>query len=78
MQALDLGCNFWDTSDIYGLGHNEQLISKVLATRRDEVFLCTKFAFVVENGKRSIRGDAAYVKTACDASLKRLGISTIE
>ncbi|TPX32128.1 hypothetical protein SmJEL517_g04707 [Synchytrium microbalum] len=78
-KAIDLGCTFWDTSDLYGVGHNEKLLSRVLATRRNEIFLATKFAIVVgKNGPRQIRGDAAYVKEACDASLKRLGISTID
>ncbi|TPX32819.1 hypothetical protein SmJEL517_g04116 [Synchytrium microbalum] len=79
-RAIDLGCTFWDTADIYGSGHNENTLSKVLATRRSkyEVFLCTKFALANNNGVFSLRGDAAYVRQACEASLKRLGVSSID
>ncbi|KAJ1559257.1 hypothetical protein HK096_001204, partial [Nowakowskiella sp. JEL0078] len=45
-RAIDLGCTFWDTADTYGHGANERLLSKVLKTRRSEVFLCSKFGFV--------------------------------
>jgi len=74
--AIDLGCTFWDTADIYG--PNEDLLAKVLLTRRKEVFLCTKFALQLENGKLTIQGDPAYVKQACASSLKRLGVDQID
>ncbi|GAM22150.1 hypothetical protein SAMD00019534_053250, partial [Acytostelium subglobosum LB1] len=76
-RALDLGCNFWDTADVYGA--NEELLSKVLATRRSEVFLCTKFAASVKaDGSVGISGKPEYVLEACDRSLKRLGVSQID
>src|SRR5262245_27930730 len=76
-RALELGVNFWDTADAYGTGHNERLLGGFLAEkgRRARVVLATKFGFVRDaNGKPiGIRGDPAYVASACDASLKRLG-----
>jgi aryl-alcohol dehydrogenase-like predicted oxidoreductase len=79
-KAADLGITFWDTSDIYGPHTNEQLIGKWFKDtgRRSEIFLATKFANLMQDGKMVVRGDAAYVKEACDASLKRLGIETID
>ncbi|KAI9291489.1 Aldo/keto reductase, partial [Neoconidiobolus thromboides FSU 785] len=79
-RAIDLGSTFWDTSDIYGIGANEILLSNVLKERRDEIFLCTKFAayFDSETKVMKVRGDKEYVKECCDASLKRLGIDTID
>lgn len=79
-RAIDLGCTFWDTADVYGAGENEKLVAKVLAKRRDEVFLCTKFSLFLdpETKKMSVRGDKEYVKKCCDASLERLGINTID
>ncbi|KAK9704403.1 hypothetical protein K7432_010214, partial [Basidiobolus ranarum] len=69
-KAIDLGCTFWDTADMYGTGENEKLLSKVLKTRRSEVFLCTKFAIVrtpnVNNLSRGVCGEPAYVKKSCD------------
>ncbi|GAM17707.1 hypothetical protein SAMD00019534_008820 [Acytostelium subglobosum LB1] len=77
--ALDLGCNFWDTADVYGNGANEELLAKVLNTRRKEVFLCTKFAVKVSpTGERKICGKPEFVLEACDASLKRLGTDYID
>ncbi len=79
--AIDRGCTFWDTSDAYGPHENERLIGAVLATRRDEVVLATKFGLAsppdADGSRRMPRGDAAYVVEACDASLQRLGIETI-
>lgn len=71
---------FWDTSDIYGPYTNELLIGKWFATtgRRKEIFLATKFANIFVDGKMEVRGDRAWVKEACAASLKRLGIETID
>jgi aryl-alcohol dehydrogenase-like predicted oxidoreductase len=81
LRALDLGINFLDTADTYGIGDNEELIGKTIRGRRDEVFLATKFANVrtKENPANwSISGKPKYVKKACDASLKRLGIDHID
>ncbi|MGY0060785.1 aldo/keto reductase [Streptomyces sp. LZ34] len=77
--ALDLGVTFWDTSDFYGGGHNEELIGRAIAGRRDEVVLATKFGFANRLGEPTrIRGDAAYVREACEASLRRLGVDHID
>lgn len=73
-RALELGVNFWDTADVYGLGHNEGLIGGFLKGRRDEVFLATKFGIT----RAGVNGDPAYVAEACDASLSRLGIDHID
>lgn len=78
-KALDLGINFWDTADIYGIGKNEELVSKVLAPNRDKIFIATKFGFgVKEDGTRYFDGSPAYVKTAVEKSLQRLNIDTID
>ncbi|MEU9125054.1 aldo/keto reductase [Streptomyces sp. NPDC048506] len=78
-RALDLGVSLLDTSDFYGAGHNEELIGRAIAGRRDEVVLATKFGFVNRLGEQVvIRGDAAYVREACDASLRRLGVDHID
>ncbi|WP_409182343.1 aldo/keto reductase [Amycolatopsis sp. VS8301801F10] len=77
--AIDLGVNFLDTSDFYGSGHNEELIGRAIADRRDEVVLATKFGIANRLGEPTqVRGDAAYVRQACDASLRRLGIDHID
>ena len=85
-RALELGINFWDTADMYGQGHNEELISKVLVPNRDKVFIATKFGFRIREGATGfagtpgtyIDGSTAYVKTAVENSLKRLKIETID
>ncbi|MFB6438952.1 aldo/keto reductase [Streptomyces sp. NPDC056411] len=78
-RALDLGISLLDTSDFYGAGHNEELIGRAIAGRRDEVVLATKFGFANQLGEpTAIRGDAAYVRQACDASLRRLGVDHID
>jgi aryl-alcohol dehydrogenase-like predicted oxidoreductase len=80
-RALDLGVTFFDTADMYGLGHNEELVGKALAGHRDEVVLATKFGIHLDPdapGGRGVRGDADYVRTACDASLGRLGVDHID
>ncbi len=78
-RALDLGVSLLDTSDFYGAGHNEELIGRAIAGRRDEVVLATKFGFANRLGEpTAIRGDAAYVRQACDASLRRLGVDHID
>ncbi len=78
--ALDLGINFWDTADFYGNGKNEELISKVLSSNRDKIFIATKFGFkATEDGKSStFDGSPAYMKIAVEANLKRLNIDTID
>ena len=82
-RALELGCNFLDTSDMYGPHTNEELIGRAIAGRREEVFLATKFGIRVEmrdDGPplRSIDGSPAYVRAACEASLGRLGTDHID
>ncbi|TMJ96883.1 MAG: aldo/keto reductase [Actinobacteria bacterium] len=78
-RALELGITLLDTADIYGMGANERLVGEAIAGRRDQVVLATKFAIVrSDDGSRSIRGDAAYVRRACDASLERLGTDHID
>src|SRR5689334_11535134 len=81
LRALDLGINFLDTADTYGIGDNEELVGKAIRARRDEVFLATKFANVrtkAEPNVWKISGKPEYVKSACDASLKRLGVDYID
>jgi aryl-alcohol dehydrogenase-like predicted oxidoreductase len=79
-RALDLGVTFLDTADMYGSGHNERLLGQFLAGRRDRVVLATKFGIVREPGQYARRVDTspAYVRAACDASLKRLGVEVID
>jgi len=72
--ALDLGINFLDTSDMYGWGHNEELLGKALKGRRARVVLATKFG----QTKQGVNGRPEYVQQACDASLKRLGVETVD
>ncbi|KAJ3069332.1 hypothetical protein HDU98_007619 [Podochytrium sp. JEL0797] len=77
--ALDIGCTFWDTSDMYGSGHNEELIGKFIKMHqcRDKVFVCTKFG-IVRHPTMGLDSSPAYVRSACEASLKRLGIECID
>jgi aryl-alcohol dehydrogenase-like predicted oxidoreductase len=77
---LDAGGNFLDTADMYGVGRNEVLVGKAIRDRRGRVVLATKFGNVRGPGGEflGIRGDPAYVKEACDASLKRLGVDVID
>jgi aryl-alcohol dehydrogenase-like predicted oxidoreductase len=79
-RALELGVTLLDTADMYGWGSNERLVGRAIAGRREQVVLATKFANVRgENGEfLGIRGDAAYVQEACDASLQRLGVDHID
>ncbi|MBI3349798.1 MAG: aldo/keto reductase [Burkholderiales bacterium] len=78
--ALDIGVNFLDTADMYGVGANERLLGRLLATRRDEVVLATKFGNVRAPDGTMLRidGSPAYVREACDASLQRLGVAHID
>lgn len=79
-RAVDLGITFWDTSDIYGPYTNEKLLGKRFKDtgRRNEIFLATKFVHSIKNGQVIVRGDAAYVKQACAASLEKLGVDCID
>jgi aryl-alcohol dehydrogenase-like predicted oxidoreductase len=81
-RSLELGVNFWDTADAYGSGHNERMIGRFLAERRarERVVLATKFGFLRDDAGRmlGVRGDPAYVASACDASLARLGVECID
>lgn len=86
-KALDLGINFWDTADIYGIGHNEELISRVLVPNRDKIFIATKFGFKPREGHTSnfsggfptyVDCSPAHVKSAVEQSLTRLGVDTID
>jgi aryl-alcohol dehydrogenase-like predicted oxidoreductase len=78
--ALDQGLNFLDTADMYGPFINEELVGKAIAGRRDEVFLATKFGNMRgPNGEfLGVNGTPAYVRSACEASLKRLNVETID
>lgn len=79
-RALELGINFFDTSDIYGPHTNEVLVGKALRPHRDQAVIATKFGVVrdPDGTRRGISSKPEYVKSACDASLKRLGIETID
>ncbi|HJV55893.1 MAG TPA: aldo/keto reductase [Methylomirabilota bacterium] len=77
--ALDLGVNFLDSSDMYGWGQNEELLGRALRGRRDRVVLATKFGNLRKpDGTAGVNGRPEYVPQACDASLKRLGVDTID
>src|SRR3984893_3648259 len=80
-RSIELGMSFLDTADVYGFGDNEVLVGKAIRDRRDKVFLATKFAFVRDRANpaaRGVSGKPEYVQAACDASLKRLGVDTID
>lgn len=89
-RALELGVNHWDTADVYGAGDNERLLSEVLKTRRDEVFLASKFANVYDRSLTShqdqveagvgwiVDGTPAYIRKAIDLSLQRLGVDHLD
>ncbi|MEV2265464.1 aldo/keto reductase [Nonomuraea africana] len=77
-RALDLDVNFLDTADMYGMGHNEQLVGRAIKGRRDEVFLGTKFGIRRDGGGRSVDNSPTYIRQACDASLQRLGVDHID
>jgi aryl-alcohol dehydrogenase-like predicted oxidoreductase len=77
--ALDKGINFLDSADMYGWGHNEELLGRALRGRRDGVLVATKFGQVkLPDGKQDVDSSPAYVMRACDASLRRLGIDVID
>lgn len=79
-RALDQGVTFLDTADMYGSGANEELVGRALKDRRDDAFLATKFAIKRGEGGSftGVSGRPEYVKEACDASLKRLGVDHID
>ncbi|HEY9335090.1 MAG TPA: aldo/keto reductase [Kribbella sp.] len=80
-RALDLGVTFLDTADIYGFGANEELIGRTIADRRDEVFLATKFGITgdpLTDAVRGVNGSPGYVRSAIDASLRRLGVDHVD
>jgi aryl-alcohol dehydrogenase-like predicted oxidoreductase len=80
-RAVELGITFLDTADIYGYGDNELLVGKAILGRRETVFLATKFGIVRDRSNPSVRGVSGkpdYVRASCDASLKRLGVETID
>lgn len=79
-RALDLGVNFLDTADMYGVGRNEVLVGRAINGRRDEVFLATKFGNMRgPNGEfLGVNGRPDYVRQSCEASLKRLGVDVID
>ncbi|KAI1426459.1 putative aldo-keto reductase [Xylaria sp. FL1777] len=77
-RALELGVTFWDTSDLYG--DSEEMVGKWFKRtgKRDDIFIATKFGYIVGNGQYGIDSSAAYCKKACENSLKRLGIDSID
>ena len=80
-RAIDLGITFLDTADMYGHGANEELVGKAIAEKRGQVVLATKFGIFrdpSDPSKRGINGHPDYVRMACEASLNRLGIETID
>ena len=79
-RAIELGVNFFDTSDAYGNGHNEELVGRAIRGRRDSLVICTKFGNIRDAGGQptGIDGRPAYVPVACEASLKRLGVDVID
>jgi aryl-alcohol dehydrogenase-like predicted oxidoreductase len=77
--AIDIGVNHLDSSDMYGWGHNEDVVGRAIKGRRDKVVLATKFGQVRRDGQaNAVDGRAQYVKEACEASLKRLGVDVID
>jgi aryl-alcohol dehydrogenase-like predicted oxidoreductase len=76
--ALDIGVTFLDTSDMYGSGHNERLVGRAIAGRRDEAQIATKFGIRREGGERVIDNRPEWIREACEASLRRLGIDAID
>src|SRR5690606_31959918 len=79
-RALELGIDFLDTADMYGVGRNEELVGRALKGKRDQVVIATKFGNVRAPDGRflGINGRPEYVRQACEASLRRLGVETID
>src|SRR4029077_13222846 len=79
--AIELGCNFLDTADVYGPFKNEELVGRAIKGKRDRVVLATKFGIVrdpADPKKRGVNGKPEYVRASCEASLKRLGVDHID
>lgn len=76
--ALDQGINFFDTADTYGLGQSERTLGKALGSRRTEAVIATKFGVRVENGRTFYDNSPAWIRTACEGSLRRLGTDYID
>jgi aryl-alcohol dehydrogenase-like predicted oxidoreductase len=79
-RAIELGVTFLDTADIYGMGRNEELVGRAIRDRRDQVVLATKFGVLrtPDGSFVGVKGSPDYVRTCCEASLKRLGVETID
>ena len=77
-RAIELGIFFIDTANVYGNGHNERLVGRAIADRRDKVILATKFGLKSDDGRLNIGGRPEYVKACCDESLARLGVEYID
>lgn len=79
-RAIELGANFLDTADMYGVGRNEELVGRAIGDRRDQVILATKFGNVRgdDGAFLGVNGKPDYVRKCCEASLKRLGVETID
>ncbi len=79
-RAIELGVTFFDTADMYGVGRNEELVAKAIRGKRDQLFIATKFGNVrgADGSFLGVSGRPEYVRSACDASLKRLGLDTID
>ena len=79
-RSLELGLNFLDTADAYGIGHNEELIGKAIRKHRDQVVIATKFGILrgKDGSIAEINGRPEYVRSACEASLRRLGVEVID
>lgn len=78
-RAIELGIDFFDTADVYGNHHNEQLVGKTLKPFRDRIIIATKFGNIFSpDGKRSVSGRPEYVRSACEGSLQRLGVDHID
>jgi aryl-alcohol dehydrogenase-like predicted oxidoreductase len=77
-RALDIGVTFLDTADMYGSGHNEQLVGRAVKDRRDDVQLATKFGNRREGDRRWVDNRPEWIHEACDASLRRLGVERID
>ncbi|KAJ1666284.1 hypothetical protein IW140_006022 [Coemansia sp. RSA 1813] len=88
-RAIDNGCTFWDTANIYGFGHNERLLSRILKDRRSEIFLCTKFGVIVNKSEPNFKGSFTqhingasgkpeYARNCVEESLARLGVDSID
>jgi aryl-alcohol dehydrogenase-like predicted oxidoreductase len=80
-RALELGITFFDTADVYGAGHSEQVLGRALAGHRDEVVIATKFGYTFDTVRRAVTGEdasCAYIRRACQASLRRIGTDRID